>query len=361
MGGISYHPAQFWKREGDRVVCTLCPRYCKIPEGGYGFCYIRQVRNGKLYTIGYGRPTGIAIDPVEKKPLNHFLPGGMVLSFGTAGCNLGCRFCQNWGISKAKLDDRNSLSLSPEEIVDLALRYRCEGIAYTYNDPVIFAEYVVDISRIARKKGLKNVLVTAGYITDSARPYLYEYADGANVDLKGFTEDFYKKICGAGELKPVLETLKWIRKESKVWLEITTLLIPGLNDSPQEIRKECEWIATELGVDTPLHFTAFHPDYRMLDRPPTPPETLKMARKIAMEVGLRFVYTGNIHDREGQTTYCPSCGERVIVRDWFRILRYHLTPEGRCGSCHTLIPGVFGSYKGRNIDRPIPLLYPEGR
>lgn len=351
-------PARFFRKEGDRILCTLCPRYCRIPEGGHGFCYIRQVRGGKLYTLGFGRPTGIALDPVEKKPLNHFLPGAAVLSFGTAGCNLGCRFCQNWGISKARLDEENSLSLTPEAVVDLALKYGAEAIAYTYNDPVIFAEYVIAIGEIARARGVKNILVTAGYITPQAREALYGIADAANVDLKGFTEEFYYRICGSGHLEPVLDTLKWVRHHTRVWLEITTLLIPGLNDSSEEIRAEVRWIAEHLGCDVPLHFTAFHPDYRMLDRPPTPPETVKKARRIALSEGLKFVYTGNIYDPEGQTTYCPSCHKPLILRQGFRILAYHLTPSGTCKYCDTAIPGVFASAPGRNPARPLPLLYP---
>jgi pyruvate formate lyase activating enzyme len=358
---LTLYPARFWEREEDRVVCTLCPRTCRIPEGEHGFCYIRQVREGKLYTIGFGRPTGIALDPVEKKPLNHFLPGSSVLSFGTAGCNLGCKFCQNWGISKARLDERNSLSLPPERVVELALESGASGIAYTYNDPVIFAEYVIEISKIARSRGVKNILVTAGYVTPTAREELYAFADAANVDLKGFTEEFYLKVCGSGHLEPVLDTLKWIRHSTRVWLEITTLLIPGLNDSEDEIRREVRWIAENLGLDIPLHFTAFHPDYRLLDRPPTPPETVKRARRIAMSEGLLFVYTGNIRDPEGQTTYCPHCRKPLIVRDGFSILQYQLTPEGTCKFCDTPIPGTFPSTPVfPTLSRPIPILYPRG-
>jgi pyruvate formate lyase activating enzyme len=334
------HPARWWERQADgRLLCTLCPRYCRLGEGQAGFCFIRKHENGEMVSLGYGRTTGFAVDPVEKKPLNHFLPGTSILSFGTAGCNLGCRFCQNWDISKARIDDARSAVVSPEEVVELAVREGCPSVAMTYNDPVIWAEFAIDIARVARRRGVRAVLVTAGYVTAEARPELYREIDAANVDLKAFTDDFYHRVTFS-QLQPVLETLQWIKRSSSVWLEITNLMIPGLNDDEAETRKLSEWVATELGLDVPLHFTAFHPDFKMLDRPRTPPSTLLRARAIAREIGLRYVYTGNIRDVEGGTTYCPSCSAPVIRRDYYAITPVALDGN-RCGRCGHAIAGVF--------------------
>ncbi len=334
------HPARWSHVEPDgRLLCTLCPRFCRLHEGQAGFCFIRKNESGQMVSLGYGRTTGFAVDPVEKKPLNHFLPGTSILSFGTAGCNLGCKFCQNWDISKAKLDGDRSAEVSPREVVDLAVREGCPSVAMTYNDPVIWAEFAIDIAREARARGIRSVLVTAGYVTAAARPELFEHVDAANVDLKAFTEDFYHKVTFS-HLDPVLETLKYLKHHTKVWFEITTLLIPGLNDSPTEMRQLSEWIGKELGDDVPLHFTAFHPDFKMRDIPPTPPETLRRARAQAREVGLKYVYTGNVHDRDGGTTYCPSCGDAVIERDWFAVEPVALE-RGKCASCGATIAGVF--------------------
>jgi pyruvate formate lyase activating enzyme len=336
------HDARWWRTESDgKILCTLCPRYCRMGDGQPGFCFLRQNHGGKLVQLGYGRSTGFAVDPVEKKPLNHFFPGTPILSFGTAGCNLGCKFCQNWDISKAKLDAEGLRTNTPDDVVALALRNDCPSIAYTYNDPVIWAEYVVDIARAARGRGVRNVLVTAGYVTDEARPELYADADAANVDLKGFTEEFYRKTT-ASHLEPVLETLKWIRWKSSTWLEVTTLLIPGHNDGDDELRRLADWFHENLGPDVPLHFTAFHPDFKMMDVPPTPPETLRRARAIALAAGLRYVYVGNVHDREGQTTSCARCARPLIVRDWYAILHYALT-DGACAHCGHPLPGRFGA------------------
>lgn len=334
--------AKWWEPiEGDKILCTLCPRYCKIGIGQPGFCYIRQNINGKLYSIGYGRPTGFAIDPIEKKPLNHFLPGSTILSFGTAGCNLGCKFCQNWSMSKAKLDDLNSLEASPEDVVNLAKRYDTPSIAYTYNDPTIFGEYVIDISKIAREEGIKSVMVTAGYIDKEARKDVYKYIDAANVDLKGFTERFYWKNTYS-HLDDVLDTLVWLKNETDVWFELTTLLIPDENDSPEEIKKECDWILKNLGDNIPLHFTAFHPDFKMRNKERTPEKTLTRARKIAMDMGIKYCYVGNVHNTEGQTTYCPNCKEKLIKRDWHSVISNKLV-NGTCKSCGEKIAGVFNS------------------
>ncbi|MEA2627425.1 MAG: pyruvate formate lyase activating enzyme [Candidatus Binatota bacterium] len=344
------HPARWWRPlENDKLLCYLCPRLCEVPEGKAGFCYIRKNVGGQLVSLGYGRSTGFAVDPIEKKPLNHFLPGSSVLSFGTAGCNLGCKFCQNWDISKARLDTRRSEAGTPEQVVELALRTGSAGIAYTYNDPVIWAEYAIDIARAARDAGLKNVFVTAGYVTPEAREEVFRYMDAVNVDLKAFTEDFYRHVT-LSHLEPVKDTLRWLARESQVWFEVTTLLIPGLNDSEAEIREQCDWIFAELGPDVPLHFTAFHPDFKMLDRPATPAGTLVRAREIGREAGLRYVYVGNVHDRAGQTTFCPACGAVLIRRDWHAIATYRLD-GGRCGACGQSIPGVFhaGTFTGGEI------------
>jgi pyruvate formate lyase activating enzyme len=331
--------AQWWQTEDDgRLLCTLCPRFCRLGEGQAGFCYIRKNIGGKLYSLGYGASTGFAVDPIEKKPLNHFLPGTGVLSFGTAGCNLGCRFCQNWSISKATLDNAQSLRVSPEQVIDLALRNNVPSIAFTYNDPVIWGEFVVDISRLAREQGLKSVMVTAGYITPEARPDVYRYIDAANVDLKAFTERFYHKVTFS-HLDPVLDTLKWLKHETDIWFEITNLMIPGENDDPDETRRLCDWVLANLGDAVPLHFTAFHPDFKMIDKPRTPAATLKRARQVALSAGIKYCYVGNVFDDEGQTTCCPACGTALIRRSWHDILEYKL--DGNRCRCGNTIPGHF--------------------
>ena len=336
------HPARWGQLEADgRVLCTLCPRYCRMHDGQAGFCFIRRNRGGELVTIGYGRTTGFAVDPIEKKPLNHFLPGTRILSFGTAGCNLGCKFCQNWNISKARTDDMNSVTIAPEDVVALARERDCPSIAYTYNDPVIFAEYVIDVSRAARAAGIRNVAVTAGYIAPEARSEFYRYIDAANVDLKGFTEGFYHRLT-LSHLEPVLDTLLWLRHESNVWLEITTLLIPDHNDGDEELRAECDWIAENLGPDVPLHFTAFHPDYRLTGVPRTPLATVQRARRIAREAGLHYVYVGNVLDPEGQSTCCPGCGALLVRRGWHDVSLCRIE-MGQCFDCGRRIPGVFDS------------------
>ena len=332
--------AKFWQTESDgRILCTLCPRYCRLADGQAGFCFIRQNQNGILRSLGYGRPTSFAVDPIEKKPLNHFLPGSAILSFGTAGCNLGCRFCQNWDMSKARVDELHSLNVTAEEVVDLAQRENCPSIAYTYNDPIIIGEFVIDVAHIARERGIRSVMVTAGYITPEARTEIFREIDAVNIDLKGFTEEFYKKLT-LSELQPVLDTMVWLRRETDIWFEITTLLIPGFNDSEEEIRRECAWVLENLGDDVPLHFTAFHPDYKMTDVPQTPASTLLRARKQAIEQGVKFVYVGNVLDDEGQTTWCPGCGAALIRRDWHSVREYRLQGD-RCPDCSTVIPGRF--------------------
>jgi pyruvate formate lyase activating enzyme len=339
-------PARHWHGLPDgRVQCDVCPRFCKLHEGQRGLCFVRARQGDGLVLTTYGRSSGFCVDPIEKKPLNHFLPGTPVFSFGTAGCNLTCKFCQNWDISKARENDRLNDDASPEAIAAAARRLGCRSVAFTYNDPVIFLEYAVDAAKACHAAGLKTVAVTAGYITPAARADFYEHIDAANVDLKGFTEGFYRNLCG-GHLKDVLDTLIWLRRETKVWLEITTLLIPGENDSDAELAALSGWIAAELGPDVPLHFTAFHPDWRMREHRHTPPATLTRARAIAMSRGLRYVYTGNVHDAAGGGTYCHGCGTLLIGRDWYELGAWNLDAAGQCRSCGAAVAGVFEARPG---------------
>lgn len=355
METLTGHPTELWHRLPDgRVQCDACPRACRLLEGQRGFCFVRACVGGQIVLTTYGRSSGFCVDPIEKKPLNHFLPGTAVLSFGTAGCNLGCRFCQNWDISKSREVDTLADAASPEQIAEAAERLGCRSVAYTYNDPVIFLEYAVDVAAACRERGIASVAVTAGYATAPARERLFGAMDAANVDLKGFTERFYREIC-LGELAPVLETIEWLVRETDVWVELTTLLIPGLNDSDEELDALTRWVVERLGPDVPMHFTAFHPDFKMLDRPPTPPSTLRRARGIAMRNGVRFAYTGNVFDPEGQSTWCPSCGACVIERSGYEIGAFRLDAEGRCSSCGTKIPGVFEARPGSWGSRRLPV------
>jgi pyruvate formate lyase activating enzyme len=334
-------PGRYWHRMDDgRIQCDLCPRYCRLHEGQRGLCFVRARSGGQMVLTTYGRSSGFCIDPIEKKPLSHFLPGTAVLSFGTAGCNLTCKFCQNWDISKARALDRLQDAASPEAIAAAAVRSGCRSVAFTYNDPVIFLEYAVDVAQACHARGVKTVAVSAGYVCADPRVEFFRHMDAANIDLKGFTEGFYRNLC-TGRLAPVLETLEYLRHETGVWFEITTLLIPGENDSAPEIEALGRWVMDRLGPDVPLHFTAFHPDWKMLDKPRTPPATLHMARRIAREIGLRHVYTGNIRDPDGQSTYCHACGAPLIGRDWHEITSWHVTDAGGCARCGTPCPGVF--------------------
>jgi pyruvate formate lyase activating enzyme len=351
----SLYPARWWHRLPDgRIQCDLCPRDCKLHEGQRGMCFVRRRVGDAMVLTTYGRSSGFCVDPIEKKPLNHFYPGSAVFSFGTAGCNLACKFCQNWDISKSTEMDRLMDQAAPDEIAEAALATGCKSVAFTYNDPVIFAEYAMDAADACHARGLKTVAVTAGYIHAEPRREFYAKMDAANVDLKAFTEDFYFKLTGA-HLAPVLDTLKYLVHETDVWTEITTLLIPTKNDSDEELRALSRWVFRELGPQVPLHFTAFHPDWKMTDLPPTPPATLARARRIALEEGLHYVYTGNVHDTEGGTTFCPNCHAVLIERDWHRILRYELTEDGRCPHCATAIAGRFGKFEGAFGPRRIPV------
>ena len=360
MTTADLHPAQWWHALPDgRLQCDLCPRDCKLHDGQRGQCFVRQRSGDAMFLTTYGRSSGFCVDPIEKKPLNHFYPGSAVLSFGTAGCNLACKFCQNWDISKSRDMDRLMDQASPEAIAEAAAASGCRSVAFTYNDPVIFAEYAIDTARACRARGVKTVAVTAGYIHAEPRRAFFDVMDAANVDLKAFTEEFYFKLTGA-HLQPVLDTLKYLVHETGCWTEITTLLIPGKNDSDDELRRMSAWIAAELGPQVPLHFTAFHPDYKLDDVPATPGATLMRARRIAQEEGLHHVYTGNVHDTEGGTTFCPQCHAALIVRDWHRILRYEVTDDGRCPDCTAPLAGRFGRYEGSFGSRRIPVRLARG-
>ena len=331
------HEARWWETEPDgRVHCYLCPRHCHIGEGQSGFCFIRVNQGGRLYSLGYASPAALQIDPIEKKPLNHFLPGSKVFSMGTAGCNMGCFFCQNWDISKSKQDQVHSTHVPPEDVPLLAMKYGCPSIAFTYNEPTIWGEYVVDICRAAKEHGVRTVMVTNGYITREAFHDIYDHVDAANVDLKAFTEQFYGRTT-LTHLKPVLEALEWLKNETNVWFEITNLMIPTLNDDPDETRRLADWIVEDLGCDVPLHFTAFHPDFKLRDKPATPPETLHRARAIAREAGLRYVYEGNIQSGSADTD-CPGCGAKLIRRSWHTVVENRLK-DGACPDCGRAIPG----------------------
>ncbi|HUL33594.1 MAG TPA: AmmeMemoRadiSam system radical SAM enzyme [Candidatus Eisenbacteria bacterium] len=333
------HEARWWEPDASGSVhCYLCPRHCHIHPGQSGFCFIRVNQDGKLYSLGYGAPAALQIDPIEKKPLNHFLPGTRVFSIGTAGCNMGCFFCQNWDISKSHQDQVQAKHVPPEEVPLLAQRYGCDSIAFTYNEPTIWGEYVIDICEAAKKHGLKTVMVTNGYITYDAFHDIYDHIDAANVDLKAFTENFYGKIT-LTHLEPVLKTLEWLKNETRVWFEITNLMIPTLNDDPSETKLLAEWILAHLGPDVPLHFTAFHPDFKLRDKPSTPPETLHRAREIARQAGLNYVYEGNIFS-DAANTYCPGCGALLIRRSWHDVLDDRLK-RGCCTKCGRKIPGVW--------------------
>ena len=346
---------RYWTRlEDGRVQCDVCPRHCRLHEGQRGLCFVRAREDDRIVLTTYGRSSGFCIDPIEKKPLYHFLPGTPVLSFGTAGCNLTCRFCQNWAISKARDLDTLADQASPELIARTAEALGCRSVAFTYNDPVVFLEYAIDVAQACRARDIKTVAVTAGYMCAEPRAEFYRHIDAANVDLKGFTERFYREVSG-GHLQPVLETLEYLKLETDVWFELTTLLIPGENDSDAEIDALSRWVAEHLGPDVPLHFTAFHPDWKMLDRPPTPPATLSRARRVALSNGLHHVYTGNVHDPEGDSTWCSGCGGLLIGRDWYRLEDWRLGPDGCCRLCGRACPGVFDMRPGTWGRRRLPV------
>ena len=337
-----------------RIRCDVCPRECKLHEGQRGLCFVRAAQGGEIRLTTWGRSSGFCVDPIEKKPLNHFLPGTPVLSFGTAGCNLSCQFCQNHSISKSREVAALADQARPETIAAAALELGCRSVAFTYNDPVIFYEYAIDVAEACHAVGIKTVAVTAGYINPGPRAELFRHIDAANVDLKAFTEDFYFQLTRS-RLQPVLETLEYLRHQTKVWFEITTLLIPGENDSPQEVERLSRWVVDRLGPDVPLHFSSFHPDFRMMDKPPTPHATLAMARRVAMEQGVRYAYVGNVNDLGRQSTYCHQCGERLIERDWYVLGRWGLDRGGGCASCGAPAAGVFEADPGTWGSKRLPV------
>jgi pyruvate formate lyase activating enzyme len=340
------HAARHWRQlEDGRFRCEVCPHHCALREGQQGRCVVRRRSGGRMVLATYGRTSGFCIDPIEKKPLHHFFPGTSVLSFGSVGCNLSCRFCQNWHLSRSRDLGLLGGRFTPEAIAESARRKGCRSVAFTYNEPAIFLEFVSDVAAACHDQGIATVAVTAGYLEDAARRDFFTHLDAANVDLKAFSDGFYRKMAG-GSLAPVLDTLRFLVHETDVWTEITTLLIPGLNDSDDELRSLTRWIATDLGLEIPLHFSAFHPDHRLLDRPPTPVGTLTRARDLAQEAGLQYVYTGNVRDPEGGTTRCPGCGRAVIRRDGYRLLERCLRIDGTCGHCGHRIAGVFATALG---------------
>lgn len=346
---------RYWHTLADgRIQCDVCPRACKLQEGQRGLCFVRGREADQIKLYSYGRSSGFCVDPVEKKPLNHFLPGTSVLSFGTAGCNLACKFCQNWDMSKSSEMDRLMDLAMPETLAQTAQALGCAGMAYTYNDPVVFMEYAMDAADAGHELGIRSIAVTAGYMCPEPRHDFYQHMDAANVDLKGFTEEFYWKTCG-GHLKPVLDTLMYLKHETDVWFEITTLLIPGANDSEKEIEELTQWIVENLGPEVPLHFTAFHPDWKMQDKPPTPSRTLMMARAIGLKNGLRYCYTGNVHDPEGGSTYCHQCGALLIERDWYELGKWQLDDCGNCRNCGSALPGIFDNKPGSWGRRRMPV------
>ena len=338
----------------ERVQCDLCPRFCKLSEGQRGLCFVRANQNNAIVLTSYGRSSGFCIDPIEKKPLNHFLPGTPVFSFGTAGCNLSCKFCQNWDISKSRETDTLADSASPEQIAQTAHQYGCRSVAFTYNDPVIFHEYAIDVAKACHQYDIKTVAVSAGYVCPQPRAEFYRHIDAANIDLKAFTDDFYLHLTGS-HLQPVLDTLIYLKNETNVWFELTTLLIPGKNDSSEELNAMTRWVVEYLGPDVPMHFSAFHPDYKMLDIPATSQDTLNRARAIALSNGVHYAYTGNVHDKQGESTYCANCGELLIGRDWYVLSEWKLTPQGTCQHCASACAGVFEDRPGDWGARRLPV------
>ena len=322
-----------------RVQCDLCPRGCQLRNGQRGYCTVRENRGGEIVMTAYGRPYGLHVDPIEKKPLYHFLPGTSVLSFGTAGCNLGCRFCQNWHMSRATKVDRRARLILPEAIAGVARRESCASVAFTYNEPIVFAEYAIETAKECRRSGIKTVAVTAGYISSGARRAFFDPMDAVNVDLKAFSDGFYRRLCFA-RLQPVLETLEWIRRETTTWLEVTTLVIPGENDDEDELRRLSAWCASRLGQDTPLHLSAYHPAYRHVGRGSTQACVLDRVRRIAMGEGLLYVYAGNVMNEEAQSTWCSACGKLLIRRSGFVATRDWLDERGFCRSCGEKLAGM---------------------
>ena len=346
---------RYWHAiEDGRLQCDVCPRHCRLKEGQRGLCYVRQRLNDEVKLVSYGRSSGFCVDPIEKKPLNHFYPGSAVLSFGTAGCNLACKFCQNWDMSKSREMDTLADRATPGQLTKVAEEMSCRSIAFTYNDPIVFLEYAIDVAAACRESDIKSVAVTAGYVDPEPRVEFFQAVDAANVDLKGFSDRFYFKVCG-GHLAPVLETLEYIKHETDTWLELTTLLIPGENDSEQEIHAMTNWVVEKLGPDVPMHFTAFHPDWKMLDIERTPAATLTRARKIALGNGVHYAYTGNVHDAAGSSTWCHDCGKLLIERDWYQLGHWNMGKNASCIDCGARLPGHFEARPGNFGAHRIPV------
>ena len=348
---------RYWHKVDDkRIQCDLCPRFCRMRPGQRGLCFVRGNQAGELVLTSYGRSSGFCVDPIEKKPLNHFLPGTPVFSFGTAGCNLSCKFCQNWDISKSREIDTLASSAGPDQIAAKAAQLGCRSVAFTYNDPVIFHEYAIDVAKACHANNIMTVAVSAGYVCADPRAEFYQHIDAVNIDLKAFSDEFYVKLTGS-HLQPVLDTLVYLKHETSVWVETTTLLIPGHNDSEDELNQMCQWVYDNLGPDVPMHFSAFHPDYKMLDTPPTPPSTLSRAREIARSHGIRYAYTGNVHDEAGGSTYCHACGQKLIGRDWYVLSDWNLDADGCCKHCGTHCAGVFEARPGNWGARRLPVAF----
>ncbi|HII72299.1 TPA: AmmeMemoRadiSam system radical SAM enzyme [Candidatus Woesearchaeota archaeon] len=331
------------KQERMKVQCKLCPHQCVILHGKRGVCRVRENRQGVLYSMVYGLPCTAAVDPIEKKPLFHFLPGSKAFSIATAGCNFHCKWCQNWEISQRPPEEVPSMKMSPEEVVSKAIRSGSETIAYTYVEPSIFYEYMLDCAKLARKQGLKNIMVSNGYLNPEPAKKLFKYIDGINIDLKGFTEEFYREYCG-GRLQPVLDTIKLAHKMG-VWVEVTMLIVPTVNDDFNKIKEMCQWLKDSVGDRVPLHFSRFFPMYKMTHIEPTPVETLLHAEKIARGVGLKYVYIGNVHGNHDEATPCPKCGKKVIERTSFFTVEKNNVKEGKCKFCKTKVDGVFKTTK----------------
>lgn len=325
--------------DGGKVACDLCPNRCVLDEGQRGLCKVRQNIGGKLYSLVYGKPVTINVDPIEKKPLYHFLPGSRAYSLATAGCNLECKYCQNWDISQRSPEDLKSMPMTAEEVINEALKSNSQVIAFTYNEPTVWYEYMYDIAKLAKQKGLKTVMISSGYINEEPLKNLLPYLDAVKVDLKSFNSEVYRDLI-RGKLEPVLDTIKTIKKEGK-WLELLHLTIPGYTDDIEEIKKMCQWVKDNVGSEVPFHLTRFWPKYKLMNVPPTSEDTLKRARRVCLDAGLKYVYTGNIDDEEGSATYCPNNKKAVIKRNGFFIAENMIDKDGKAKGCPDIIPGVW--------------------